>query len=257
MYSLSDRKLKVPLQEPDIWLVDFSLLDEGDIDHSLLDIHEVHRLGRMKRPADRIAFASMRAAVKTLAKQYLGQEARLGDMQFCRHGKPFFPQTPQLHFNLSHSHGRGVIAFSSAGPVGVDIEPVARFQSLSSSFWRTVLAPSELYEASSSCDYAQSLVQWADIWVQKEAVLKMLGLGLAVPMKSFEVTEGHIIIAVPEAWQNSQINQNYLSACGVQSFAWDDYRWALCFSPDSASPKLRGALRGNFNLRKDGAILAN
>ena len=36
-------------------------------------------------------------------------------------GKPYFPQYPHIHFNLSHSRGAAVCALSGE-PVGVDVE---------------------------------------------------------------------------------------------------------------------------------------
>ena len=36
-------------------------------------------------------------------------------------GKPWFPDLPDLHFNLSHSHGAAVCALHHL-PVGVDVE---------------------------------------------------------------------------------------------------------------------------------------
>ena len=38
-------------------------------------------------------------------------------------GKPYFPDFPDLHFNLSHSHGAAVCALSDA-PIGIDVEVV-------------------------------------------------------------------------------------------------------------------------------------
>ena len=38
-------------------------------------------------------------------------------------GKPWFPDLPDLHFNLSHSHGAAVCALHHL-PVGVDVEKV-------------------------------------------------------------------------------------------------------------------------------------
>ena len=72
-------------------------------------------------------------------------------------GKPWFPDLPDLHFNLSHSHGAAVCALHHL-PVGVDVEKVRS-------------APKRL--AAGLGDEA-----FFRLWTAREAAVKRAGLGV-------------------------------------------------------------------------------
>ena len=42
---------------------------------------------------------------------------------YTPHGKPYFPEHPDVHFNLSHTAGAVLVGLSDR-PVGVDIEHI-------------------------------------------------------------------------------------------------------------------------------------
>lgn len=73
-------------------------------------------------------------------------------------GKPYFPQYPHVHFNLSHSHGAAVCALSGA-PVGVDVE--------------VLRTPPQRLAAGMGAE------AFFRLWTAKEATVKLLGLGIA------------------------------------------------------------------------------
>ena len=72
------------------------------------------------------------------------------------HGQPW--ATGGVHVSLSRSGPHLITAVSTTGPIGVDVEAI------------------EAIEA-------------ADDWARKEAILKLIGRGLAVPMSEIEVGE--------------------------------------------------------------------
>ena len=72
-------------------------------------------------------------------------------------GKPWFPDLPDLHFTLSHSHGAAVCALPHL-PVGVDVEKVRS-------------APKRL--AAGLGDEA-----FFRLWTAREAAVKRAGLGV-------------------------------------------------------------------------------
>lgn len=85
-------------------------------------------------------------------------------------------------FSLSHSAWGGVCAVASPGRrVGVDLESVVARPREVLAF---VAAPDELHAAAPSDPQAQ-----ARLWTGKEAVLKLLGLGLDADPKMVEVRE--------------------------------------------------------------------
>lgn len=81
------------------------------------------------------------------------------------HGKPFFPDLPCLHFNLSHTEGWSLCALSDRA-VGVDIE---RVRPRREGLFRYCLTEEE---------YARFSGTWPEffcLWTQKEAWCKYTG----------------------------------------------------------------------------------
>lgn len=123
-------------------------------------------------------------------------------------GKPFFPDFPQYHFNLSHS-GRFALCALDSRPVGVDIE---------------VLRPHHprLYERICSEEQLAWLEQQPDrqaallrLWTLKECRVKYTGLGLTTPLRA---------IAVPL----SDSARSELDGLVFHSFSCSDWCAALC-----------------------------
>jgi 4'-phosphopantetheinyl transferase len=85
------------------------------------------------------------------------------------HGKPYLPLSPQVRFNLSHSHEMALVAVALDREVGVDIErfrPLPQFQRLADRFF----PPSEPRPVDE--------VDFFRHWTRVEAVLKARGVGL-------------------------------------------------------------------------------
>jgi len=87
-------------------------------------------------------------------------------------GKPFFPEHPDCHFNLSHSGDWVLCALSDEGAVGVDIETVRpRKENLP----RYIMSDAEFHAFDGS---------WEDffrIWTLKEAYVKYEGGSIHAP----------------------------------------------------------------------------
>lgn len=75
-------------------------------------------------------------------------------------GKPWFPEAPQVYFNLSHTEG-AVMAGIACRPIGVDIE---RIRPVSPRLMRQLGAETE-----AAC---------IPLWVRQEAQAKCLGIGI-------------------------------------------------------------------------------
>lgn len=148
------------------------------------------KLLRLRQPADRRrsfgAWLLLRAALKELG-------AEPGPLAYGPQGKPFFPDRPDLHFNLSHS-GETVLCALSPSPVGCDAETISsarpelaeRFFHPSERRWLSALPPSEYDEA------------FFRLWTLKESYLKATGLGLSGGLESFCVDLGG---GVPRLWE--------------------------------------------------------
>lgn len=97
------------------------------------------------------------------------------------YGKPFLPDYPQLHFNVSHSN-KVVTIFFSDSPVGIDIEHIDSPH----------LKIADRFFANKEKEYvfsddSQAITRFYEVWTRKEAYIKYLGKGLSVHLNSFDV----------------------------------------------------------------------
>lgn len=105
------------------------------------------------------------------------------------HGKPELcgaAAAAGLRFNLSHSGGLGLIGWSWRREIGVDVE-----------VWRTTRDQAALvhryFSAMENAAWEalppnQRLEGFFNLWTRKEAYVKALGRGLALPLNSFDVS---------------------------------------------------------------------
>lgn len=106
-------------------------------------------------------------------------------------GKPYFPDCPQLHFNLSHSGDLWVCAFARE-PVGLDIQQQdnRRWEALAIRYFH----PREVQLVR-----ARGAAAFFDVWSAKESYLKYLGCGLRRPLNCFStVAEDGSFPALPD-----------------------------------------------------------
>ena len=91
--------------------------------------------------------------------------------QFNEHGKPFFPDFPDIHFNISHcKHAIAVVVDDK--PVGIDVE---RFVTPSPSLLRYTMNDDEVAQVEQSEHPERT---FAMLWTQKEALFKLYGTGI-------------------------------------------------------------------------------
>lgn len=95
-------------------------------------------------------------------------------------GKPWFPDRPDLHFNVSHSGGLSLCGVGDA-PLGVDIE---RVRPRGEGLPRRVLSAEELqwYE-----DRGGLWEDFYSLWTLKESLCKCTGRGLDRPPRLLRV----------------------------------------------------------------------
>ena len=96
------------------------------------------------------------------------------------HGKPYFPDRPELHFNLSHS-GDLVACAVDCAPVGIDIEMIRPHHPRLA---QRVCSPAELDWVMAQPDPDRALLT---LWTKKEARVKWEGCGLTVPLRGIRV----------------------------------------------------------------------
>lgn len=106
--------------ELDLWLID--LEPAFTPDPSSLSEAEQIRAARIVQAKYRDRFVAVRCAVRTILAGYLEEVPEAIRFGHSAMGKPYleFP-TPPLHFNLSHSHTRALLAVFDQD-VGIDLE---------------------------------------------------------------------------------------------------------------------------------------
>jgi 4'-phosphopantetheinyl transferase len=154
-----------------------------------LSVDETARANRFFFPRDRSAFIAARGILRHLLGSYLHRAPT--DLQFAYQprGKPFLAARSQdtpLEFNIAHSHGLALLAFSLGSSLGVDVEFV-RSDFASEEIAERYFAPPEVAELR-SLPPAQRPEGFFRGWTRKEAYVKALGDGLQIPLASFRVS---------------------------------------------------------------------
>jgi 4'-phosphopantetheinyl transferase len=147
------------------------------------------RAGRFVHARSRDDFVVAHGVLRLLLGRYSGSPASGLALTPTSSGKPRLdapiPDGMAISFNLTHSHGRALVAVSDGREVGIDlekIEPEVRALAIA----RRYFCSAELAAIESATIPLQPRTFYR-YWVAKEAVLKGQGIGLAFPIDRFEV----------------------------------------------------------------------
>lgn len=100
------------------------------------------------------------------------------------YGKPAVKGIENFYYNLSHSGDRVVIAYGDS-EVGIDVEPIC-INAAKESIAKRHFTENEykyIFEGSTEC----TAKRFCEIWTAKESYVKYLGIGLRIPLNSFDV----------------------------------------------------------------------
>jgi 4'-phosphopantetheinyl transferase len=154
--------------------------------HTLAD-DERDRAARYGCKATRNRFVIGRGLLRTVLGRYLRKAPRLVQFRVSSQGKPILSDSsPQLHFNVSHSHQLVLVAVTWRGELGIDVERVRPFAN--------DLGLAERYFSPRECRLLRLLSPerrteaFFHAWTRKEACLKALGVGLSYGLDRVEVT---------------------------------------------------------------------
>lgn len=204
-----------------VWRVPMDVHRPLDIaEWSLLTPDEQARAERFKFDEPRIRLVRARAALRMLLGHWLQRDPARLQFQYGEYGKPALADCPHAPaFNISHSHDWGLIAITSDGDLGVDVErmdPRTTWQGLARRFY-SAREVSTLETLATE----RQLAGFYRIWTSKEAFIKAIGRGLSFPLASFSV-EGDPAqpprllavdndLAAPTRWQMVDVSpdENY------------------------------------------------
>jgi 4'-phosphopantetheinyl transferase len=155
----------------------------------MLSRAERARADRFVHAGSRNDFIVAHGVLRVLLARYMQLPPSTLAFSQGAHGKPALASASDngsvISFNMTHSHGRALIAVSDGREVGIDLEqvnPDVRALAIA----RRYFCNSELaaIEAAAPAVQAQRFFRY---WVAKEAVLKGQGIGLRFPIDKFEI----------------------------------------------------------------------
>jgi 4'-phosphopantetheinyl transferase len=162
--------------------------DETALLFSLLSRDEKARAERFTFQEHRDQYAVGRGLLRTLLSGYLGEEPSRIAFAYGPQGKPSLAGADggsSVEFNLSHSGGAAVYAFSRGRRLGIDVERVRPFPD-EEAFADRFFSPAESSLVRSLSE-GRKQAAFFTIWTCKEAILKALGDGLARHLSQTEV----------------------------------------------------------------------
>ena len=145
-----------------------------------LDEVEGQRAARLVREDLRRHYVLAHGGLRAVLGKYLGVAPGHIEIDRTTTGKPFLTKDLQersaITFNLSHAHGRALVAVSRAQEVGIDLERVRSDVSVEN-LSRRYFTQSEHTTIMESAPDQRATIFFR-YWVAKEAVLKAQGIGL-------------------------------------------------------------------------------
>jgi 4'-phosphopantetheinyl transferase len=150
-----------------------------------LSRNERQHAERFHRALDRRRYCIRRGILRELLAHYLACAPREVPIAHTEFGKPYVEGT-DVTFNLSHSRGMALYAFARGRAIGCDVEwRISRFATQRTA--ELVLSQAEM-AAWRALPERQLANAFFDYWTCKEAYVKALGVGLAVPPQEITVS---------------------------------------------------------------------
>lgn len=106
----------------------------------------------------------------------------LEEIHYNAFKRPYLMDTPD--FNISHTEGGVICAFSSKGRIGADIEKICPIELNDLANYMTEKQWQDIYQ------HASPLSRFYYYWTIKESVMKADGRGMYLPLDTISLTEG-------------------------------------------------------------------
>lgn len=106
-----------------------------------------------------------------------------------KNGKPYFADSPEIFFSISHSGSMAAAAFSE-NEIGCDIEKIAVHDL---SIAKRFFTEKENDFIISAPDEAEMQCRFVRVWTLKESYIKATGHGMSLPLNSFEIIPSTVI----------------------------------------------------------------
>ena len=182
----------LPLHPGDVHIWHIQLDQSPQVTTSLthlLDPQETLRAYRFHFDHDQRHFIVAHGVMRVILGAYCHLPPQMLRFDTNRFGKPYLFHTllsPNLRFNLSHTQDHALLAITIGYEVGVDIEyikPLSDIDMIAQQYF----SHSERESLLTLADH-DKMHAFYTCWSRKEAFIKALGLGLALPLDHFTVS---------------------------------------------------------------------
>jgi phosphopantetheinyl transferase len=160
--------LEIPMGGVHLWLIEPSSIYEH-----YLDSAELLRYERILNPEVRASYSCAQGGLRRLAGIYLQRPPEQVAMRRLARGKPYVAGAPE--FNLSHTSGRTIAAFSPEA-IGIDVESAGR--GVHAGELATRFFFQEETARIMNVAEAERKLTFIRYWVCKEAMVKLSGDGI-------------------------------------------------------------------------------
>jgi 4'-phosphopantetheinyl transferase len=233
--SLPPRGELPPHGTIDIWVVPLSSSTEESAElDNVLSSDERRRGTHFRFVRDAARFRQCRAALRIGLSRYLDQPA--SELVFTTgvFGKPRLAGESRLRFNLAHSEDLAVMAFTTIGEVGIDLEAVTQTEIPIESIATAFFTPEEAALVRQQRTMDAQARTFFRLWTRKEAVLKAAGYGLSSPLDSIDVTSGNLTsvrtgldAGIDSRWrvEDIELGLDFIGAVAGPAHDWQIRQW--------------------------------
>jgi len=220
--------LRLDPDEVHIWGLIMDIDDPDLTDAwSLLSDIEQERASRLLSDRHRRHHIAAHAGLRWILACYVENSPEKLTIQKTSAGKPFLGDWPSIRFNLTHSHGRALVAIDKDRDVGIDLERVRpevdvvalakRFLSVRDQTFIEHGDPADLHE------------RFLKAWVAREAVFKAAGTGLTFPLKDDHIeltddgTAGYLVLGRTQESKPVRflpLDSEWIGAVSVEGTDW-------------------------------------
>lgn len=173
-----------------VWHIDL-LVERVTSFRTLLSQDEIERANRFHFFRDQRRFIVARAAMRAILAQYLSSAPTEIVFAYGQRGKPqLSPELSRcgMKFNLSHSRDHALLAVTLHSSIGVDLEYIDN-EFASEEIAESFFSPVEI-DVLRSIPEEERAAAFFSCWTRKEAYIKAVGDGLAIPLDRFDVSFG-------------------------------------------------------------------
>jgi 4'-phosphopantetheinyl transferase len=154
--------------------------------YPILSAEERSLAEKFQRESLKKQYLTVRVGLRQILAAYLGQSAANLKIVKTEYGKPYLLNYPEIQFNISHSGDTLLLAISTIGAVGIDIEqPKPQLRDFSALVKKCFAASEIIYWHTLADD--KKVAEFYRFWTRKEAFVKAVGRGLAIGVQHCEI----------------------------------------------------------------------